>query len=199
MHVDGRTGSRGTTYESVVAPEGAVQDGLVIGRPASFTHGSSFELWNPVTGRARTVPVPVPARYPVVTAAGGTRVIWYDQACANGGSSCPTYVTDVQSGRTDQLPTNTFPYGGSSFVPDGPRVYVQVQDENEPTHLAAIDLTNMAIEKVPGSDGIEQWAVSSRDFVVFQTDAIYAWAPGWPQAALLSPGTVGLIGGFAVR
>ena len=105
----------------------------------------------------------------------------------------------MQSGRTDPLPTNTFPYGGSSFVPDGPRVYVQVQDENERTHLAAIDLTNMAIEKVPGSDGIEQWAVSSRDFVVFQTDAIYAWAPGWPQAALLSPGTVGLVGGFAVR
>ena len=199
MYVDGRTGDRGATYESVVAPEGAVQDGLVIGRPASFTQGSSFEVWNPVTGRARTVPVPVPARDPVVTAAGGTRAIWYDQACANGGSACTTYVTDMQSGRTDPLPTNTFPYGGSSFVPEGPRVYVQVQDENERTHLAAIDLTNMAVEKVPGSEGIEQWAVSSRDFVVFQTDAIYAWAPGWPQAALLSPGTVGLVGGVAVR
>ena len=74
-----------------------------------------------------------------------------------------------------------------------------MQDENERTHLAAIDLANMTVDPVPGSEGIEQWAVSSRDFVVFQTDAIYVWAPGWPQAALLSPGTVGLVGGFAVR
>ncbi len=145
------------------------------------------------------MPVPVPARDPVVTAAGATRVIWYDQACANGGSACATYVTDLQSGRTDALPTNTFPYGGSTFVPDRSRVYVQVQDGNDQTHLAAIDLTNMAVEVVPDSEGVEQWAVSSRNFVVFQTDAIYVWAPGWPQAPLLSPGTVGLVGGFAVR
>ncbi len=199
MHLDGRTGGRGTAYESAVAPEGAVRDGLVIGRPASFTQGSSFEVWNPVSGRTRTVPVPLPARAPIVTAAGGTRVIWYDQACANVGSTCATYVTDLQSGHTDTLPANTTPYGGSTFVPDRSRVYVQMQDANDRTHLAAIDLTNMAVESVPGSEGIEQWAVSSRDFVVFQTDAIYVWAPGWLQAALLSPGTVGLVGGFAVR
>jgi hypothetical protein len=199
MRVDGRTGARGMTYESAVAPEGAVRDGLVIGRPASFTQGSSFEVWNPVTARARTVPLAVPARSPIITAAGDTRVIWYDQSCANGGSACTTYVTDLSSGRTDPLPTNTFPYAGSSLTPAGARVYVQVQDDNGTTHLTAIDLRSMAAETVPGSEGIEQWAVSSRDFLVFQTDAIYLWVPGWPAAALLSPGTVGLVGGFAVR
>ena len=121
----------------------------------------------------------------------GTRVIWYDQACANGGSACPTYVTDVQSGRTVPCRRTRSRTAAPRSCRTVHASYVQVQDEDERTHLAAIDLTNMAVEKVPGSEGIEQWAVSSRDFVVFQTDAIYVWAPGWPQRALLSPGTVG--------
>ena len=99
---DGKTGALGATYKSAAAPEGAVRDGLVVGRPATFTHSSEIEVWNPATGRARTIGIV--ARYPVIAAAGGTRVIWYDQSCSDAMQSCGARVTDVSTGTTQPLP-----------------------------------------------------------------------------------------------
>ena len=99
---DGKTGALGTTYKSAAGPEGAVREGLVVGRPATFTHSSEIEVWNPATGRARTLGIV--ARYPVIAAAGGTRVIWYDQSCSEAMQSCGAQVTDVSTGRTSRSP-----------------------------------------------------------------------------------------------
>jgi hypothetical protein len=195
--LDGATGARGRSYRSAAAPQGAVRDGLVIGRAASFTEGSEFEIWNPVTRRSRHVSVD--ARDPVITTASGSHIVWYDQACSSDGGTCGTSITDVTTGRTDTLPDHAFPFGTSALPPNGNRLYAPIQDDRGNTRLAAIDLTTLQSVDVPSSEGAEQWAASSRGFVVFQSDAIYVWQPDWPAAKVLSPGTVGIVGGFAVR
>ena len=82
---DGKTGALGATYKSAAAPEGAVRAGLVVGRPATFTRPSEIEVWNPATGRARTIGIVACTRSsprPAVHA-----VIWYDQSCSDEGAT----------------------------------------------------------------------------------------------------------------
>jgi hypothetical protein len=195
--LDGTTGARGHTYHSVAGPEAAVREGLVVGRPASFTQGSEFEIWNPGTGRSHRIEVS--ARFPTITAAAGNVIVWYDQSCSNFQQTCGTRVTNVSTGRTTALPGRTFPYGNGALTPAGDRLYVPLDNGAGTSGLGAIDLKSMRVEEVPSSQGAEQWAASRGGFVVFQSDAIYMWQPGWKDARMLSPGTVGIVGGFAVR
>jgi hypothetical protein len=195
--LDGTTGTRGRTYHSVAGPEAAVRDGLVVGRPASFTQGSEFEVWNPATGRSRHIEIS--ARFPTITAAAGNVIVWYDQSCSNSQPTCGTHVTNVATGRTTALAGRTFPYGNGALTPSGDRLYVPLDSGSGPSGLGAIDLKTMQVQEVPSSQGAEQWAASRGGFVVFQSNAIYMWQPGWKDAQMLSPGTVGIVGGFAVR
>jgi hypothetical protein len=194
--IDGTTGARGATYHTIAGPEGALDDGLVLGRPASFTRGSVIEVWNPATGRTRSTPVA--ARSPVITAAGGTRVLWYDQSCSGEDETCGTRLTDLATGRTEALPLNSYSSATAAASPAGERLYTQVQDSAGVTKLTTIDPTTMQSIDVPGSTGADLWVASSRNFVVFESDAIYLWAPGWNEPQLLSPGTLGIIGGLAI-
>jgi hypothetical protein len=195
---DGTTGTRSETVRSSAGPEGAVRDGVVIGRPASFTHGAEIEIWDPTTGDLRTVPIN--ARAPVITAAGGTRVIWYDQACLGSSRFCDSNVTDTRSGRTDVLPGGAYTFSASATTPAGEVLYLQVQNEAGPTRLIAVELESMTVQDVPGSEQVEMWAASSRGVVVFQRDnAIHLWSPGRPTAEVLSPGGFGIVGGVALR
>jgi hypothetical protein len=195
--LDGAVGARGPTYRSVAGPEAAVRDGLVVGRPASFTRGSEFEIWNPATGRSHRIEIS--ARFPTITAAAGSVIVWYDQSCSNSEKTCGTHVTNVATGRTAALPGHTFPYGNGALTPAGDRLYVPLDTGAGTSGLGAIDLKTMQVQEVPSSQGAEQWAASRGGFVVFQSDAIYMWQPGWTDARMLSPGTVGIVGGFAVR
>ena len=196
-HFDGRTGALGATYMTPAAPEGAVRDGLVVSRPATFTHGSEIEIWNPSTGRARTVGVI--ARYPVITAAGGERVIWYDQACSDAAQSCGALVTNVSTGKTDVLPGNAYPFSASATTPTGDQLFVQVQDQAA-TRLASIDFATLQLTEIPESDNFENWAASSKGVIVFSRQGeLRVWMPGWPESKVFSTGGFGPVGGLAVR
>jgi hypothetical protein len=195
---DGRTGALGETYHTAASPEGAVRDGLVVARPASFTRGSDIEIWNPVTGRSRSITIP--ARAPMITAAGGTRVVWFDQACSGAQPSCGTRVTDTETGETHVLPENAYPFSASATTPTGRQLYVQVESDQGASHLASIDLATMQPTDVPGSENVENWAASSGGVVVFARGGdLYVWAAGWPEPRFLSGGGFGMAAGVAVR
>ena len=195
---DGSTGARGSTYQTAAGPEGVVRAGLVIGRPASFTRGAELEVWNPETNDAQSISID--ARYPVITSAGGTRVVWYDQSCAAESRTCGSRVTDITTERTEALPENAYPFSAAATTPAGDVLYLHAQDDSGSTRLTAVELATMSALDVPGSVGVEQWAASGRGVVVFQrNNAIYLWLPGWEDAALLSPGGFGIVGGVALR
>ena len=194
---DGKTGALGATYKSPAAPEGAVREGLVVGRPATFTHSSEIEVWNPATGRARTLGIV--ARYPVIAAAGGTRVIWYDQSCSDAMQSCGAHVTDVSTGRTQALPGNAYPFSASATTPTGDQLFVQVQDQDG-SRLASIEFATMRMTEVPDSDTYENWAASSKGVLVFsRRGELRVWMPGWTESRVFSMGGFGPIAGLAVR
>jgi hypothetical protein len=191
--IDGTTGSRGPSFGSHIAPFAAVRDGPVVGRNASFAGPASLEIWDPASGETRNVEVP--AEFPMVTAAAGDVVVWYDQAC-RGPQGCPGGVTNVATGSTVTLPfaeTNTY---SARLAPDGSRLYAFGNDGV----LQVIDLTTLAREVVPGAIDFERFAVSAGGAVVYQRDnGVHVWEPGWAESESVSTATFDLVDDIAVR
>src|SRR6185436_4950865 len=145
-----------------------------------------IEVWNPATGRARTIGIV--ARYPVIAAAGGTRVIWYDQSCSDAMQSCGARVTDVSTGTTQPLPGNAYPFSASATTPTGDQLFVQVQDQGG-SRLASIEFATMRMTEVPDSDTYENWAASSKGVLVFsRRGELRVWMPGWTESRVFSLG-----------
>ncbi|MGH8979019.1 MAG: hypothetical protein ACRDV7_13155, partial [Acidimicrobiia bacterium] len=188
---DGSTGALGATYHSSAAPQGAVRRGLVVASPASFTRGSEIEIWDPATDRSFAIAID--GRSPMVGAAGGTRVVWFDQTCS---SECRTQVTDTDTGETRTLPENAYPFSWSATTPTGNLLYVQLQDPLGESRLAAVDLATMELVDVPDSNNAEVWVSSAGGVAVFARQGdVFVWMPGWPAPRFLTGGGFGPVAG----
>jgi hypothetical protein len=192
-HVDGRDGALRLPRQVFATPNAAVRGGqLVQAVPPTFTNIGRLELWDPESNEARTLPIA--ADYPAVTGAAGDYILWFDQMCRD---RCIGWVTNAVTGESRELPSDIESYSPTAASPSGERVYLR---DGSASRLVLLDLATLSVSPVPGSAGVQQWAASLQDVVVFDNGSggVFMWQPGWEDAQRLSTAGLG-DGAFALR